>query len=380
MSRRGALTLLPLLAVLALLAACSRGPDDAGANAKPEPVTPTAAPNVSVVVTNPKYQERATTLETSGKAQFNEEALARVHAPVTGRVLEVLARPGEVVEAGHQLVVIDSPDLGAAKSDYAKAVADVDRAEAALRLKRELFEVKAVPEKEVREADNDYRKSVAERERAASRLRTLGIGADQLPAIASRADTGTRIVVSAQRSGVIVERNVTPGQVVSYGQSDTPLNLFLIADVSTMWVVADVYEPDVPRVRRGQRVAVTLPCCPNDHFEGPIDYISDIVDKDTRTVKVRAVVPNRGRALKAEMFVKVAIATGVGRVLTLPLSAVHREAGQTYVLIERGKDDYARRPVQLGAELNGSVEVRDGVTPEDRVVAAGSILLKKAAQ
>jgi multidrug efflux pump subunit AcrA (membrane-fusion protein) len=147
-----------------------------------------------------------------------------------------------------------------------------------------------------------------------------------------------------------------------------------------MWVVADVYEPDVPRVRRGQRVAVTLPCCPNDRFEGPIDYISDVVDKDTRTVKVRAVVPNRGRALKAEMFVKVAIATGVGRVLTLPLSAVHREAGQTYVLIERGKDDYARRPVQLGAELNGSVEVRDGVTPEDRVVAAGSILLKKAAQ
>lgn len=379
MSRRAAVTLLPLLALVAVTA-CSRGPDDAGANAKPEPPAPAASVNVAVAVVHPAFHERATTLETSGKAQFNEEALARVHAPVTGRVLEVLARPGEVVEAGHQLVVIDSPDLGAAKSDYAKAVADVDRAEAALRLKRELFEVKAVPEKDVREADNDYRKSVAERERAASRLRTLGIGADQLPAIASRADTGTRIVVGAQRSGVIVERNVTPGQVVSYGQSDTPLNLFLIADVSTMWVVADVYEPDVPRVRRGQRVAVTLPCCPNDRFEGTIDYISDIVDKDTRTVKVRAVVPNRGRALKAEMFVKVAIATGVGRVLTVPLSAVHREAGQTYVLIERGKDDYARRPVQLGAELNGSVEVRDGVTPEDRVVATGSILLKKAAK
>jgi len=360
-SGRGAVT---LLALLALLTACSRGPNDAGATAKPEPSPPAAA----------------TTLETSGKAQFNEEALARVHAPVTGRVLEVLARPGEVVEPGHRLLVIDSPDLGAAKSDYAKAVADVERAEAAQRLANELFEVKAVPQKDVREANNDYRKSVAERERAAARLRTLGIGADQLPAIASRTDTSTRIVVGAPRAGVIVERNVAPGQVVAYGQSDTPLNLFVVADVSTMWVVADVYEPDVPRVRRGQRVAVTLPCCPNDRFEGPIDYISDIVDKDTRTVKVRAVVPNRGRALKAEMFVKVAIATGVGRVLTLPLSAVHREAGQTYVLIERGKDDYARRPVQLGAELNGAVEVRDGVTPADPVVAAGSILLKKAAQ
>ena len=377
MSGRGAVT---LLALLALLTACSRGPNDAGATAKPEPSPPAAATNVAVAVVHPTFRERAMTLETSGKAQFNEEALARVHAPVTGRVLEVLARPGEVVEPGHRLLVIDSPDLGAAKSDYAKAVADVERAEAAQRLANELFEVKAVPQKDVREANNDYRKSVAERERAAARLRTLGIGADQLPAIASRTDTSTRIVVGAPRAGVIVERNVAPGQVVAYGQSDTPLNLFVVADVSTMWVVADVYEPDVPRVRRGQRVAVTLPCCPNDRFEGPIDYISDIVDKDTRTVKVRAVVPNRGRALKAEMFVKVAIATGVGRVLTLPLSAVHREAGQTYVLIERGKDDYARRPVQLGAELNGSVEVRDGVTPEDRVVAAGSILLKKAAQ
>jgi len=373
-SRGGLLSLLPLLA---LLAACNRGPDTAAATAKAEPAAPTRA-NVSVVVAAPKLQERATSLETSGKAQFNEEALARVQALVTGRVLEVLARPGEIVEPGHRLIVIDSPDLGAAKSDYAKAVADVERAEAAQRLARELFEVRAVPQKDVREADNDYRKSVAERERAAARLRTLGIGAEQLPAIASRADTGTRIVVAAPRAGVIVERNVTPGQVVAYGQSDTPLNLFVIADVSTMWVVADVYEPDVPRVRRGQRVAVTLPCCPHDRFEGAVDYISDVVDKETRTVKVRAVVPNHGRALKAEMFVKVAIATGVARVLTLPQSAIHREGGQTYVLVERGKDDYARKPVQLGGELNGSVEIREGVTPEDRVVTTGSILLKKA--
>jgi membrane fusion protein, heavy metal efflux system len=376
MSGRGAVG---VVCLVALLAACDRGPDDARA-AKPEPPAPAATPNVAVVVVHPRYEDRATSLETSGKAQFNEEALARVHAPMTGRVLEVLARPGEAVEAGHRLMVIDSPDLGAAKSDYAKAIADVERADAALRLARELLEIKAVPQKDVREADNDYRKSVAERERAAARLRTLGIGVEQLPAIASRTDSGTSIVVTAPRSGIIVERNVTPGQVVAYGQSDTPVNLFVVADVSTMWVVADVYEPDVPRVHRGQRVVVTLPCCPNDRFEGALDYISDVVDKDTRTVKVRAVVPNRGRTLKAEMFVKVAIATGVSRVLTVPLSAVHREAGQTYVLIEHGKDDYARRPVELGAEMNGAVEVRGGVSPRDAVVAGGSILLKKAAK
>jgi cobalt-zinc-cadmium efflux system membrane fusion protein len=364
------------LVLAVVTGACSHGPDDAAAKGKPEPAAAPAA-NVSVTVVSPRYQERAAVLETSGKAQFNEEALARVHAPVTGRVLEVLARPGETVEPGHRLMVIDSPDLGAAKSDYAKAVADVERADGALRLARELFEVKAVPQKDIREADNDYRKSVAERERAAARLRALGIGADQLPAIASRADTGTSIVVAAPRSGVIVERNVAPGQVVAYGQSDTPVNLFVIADVSAMWVLADVYEPDVPRVRRGQRVTVTLPCCPNERFEGTVDYISDVVDKDTRTVKVRAVVPNRGRTLKAEMFVKVAIATGTSRVLTVPQSAIHREGGETYVLVQGAKGEYARRPVRLGAEFAGVVEVIDGVTPADRVAGSGSILIKK---
>jgi len=106
------------LVLAVVTGACSHGPDDAAAKGKPEPAAAPAA-NVSVTVVSPRYQERAAVLETSGKAQFNEEALARVHAPVTGRVLEVLARPGETVEPGHRLMVIDSPDLGAAKSDYA---------------------------------------------------------------------------------------------------------------------------------------------------------------------------------------------------------------------------------------------------------------------
>src|SRR2546425_1272426 len=229
-------------------------------------------------------------------------------------------------------------------------------------------------------AKNDPGRGGAGGGRAAARLRPLGIGAEQLPAIASRADPGPRIVVAAPRAGVIVERNVPPGQVVAYGQSDTPLNLFVIADVSTMWVVADVYEPDVPRVRRGQRVAVTLPCCPHDRFEGAVDYISDVVDKETRTVKVRAVVPNHGRALKAEMFVKVAIGMASTSALTIPQSAVHRESGQAFVLVVTGKDEYERRPVKLGAELDGFTEVLAGVTPADRVVITGGILLKKTAK
>jgi membrane fusion protein, heavy metal efflux system len=351
----------------------------AAASAAKAPVA-AAPPAEPVKIVAPEYRTLVSRLTTTGKVQFDEERIARVNAPVTGRVLEVLARPGDVVEPGHRLLALDSPDLGTAKSDYAKAVSDVDRSEAALQLARELFEVKAIARKEIREAENDYRKAAAERERAASRLRALGVPDARLPDVAARADTSTRVVVAAPRSGVIVERNVNPGQVVSYGQSDSPTNLFVIADLSSMWVQADVYEPDVPKVRLGQAVAVTLPCCPGDRYEGRVAYISDAVDPQTRTVKVRAVVPNRARMLKAEMFVRVVIATGSRRILAVPQSAVHREDGATFVLVETGREEYRRRRVILGADLDGAVEVLDGVTPRDRVVSTGSILLKKTAK
>ncbi|HKB23626.1 MAG TPA: efflux RND transporter periplasmic adaptor subunit [Methylomirabilota bacterium] len=365
------------LLLLLLGAALAAGCGDASSGPPAAPGPAAHAPPV-VKTVHPEYKTRATAIETSGKAQFNEEQLARVQAPLTGRVVEVLARPGDLVESGQRLFVLDSPDLGQAKSDYAKAAADVERAQKALDLARELFEARAIAQKEIRETENDWRKAIAERERAASRLRTLGVPPAQLEAVAARADASTRIVVTAPRSGIIVERNVAPGQVVAYGQSDTPLNLFVIADLSTMWVVADVYEPDVPKVRLGQAVTVTLPCCPGDRYEGRVSYISDTVDKETRTVKVRAVVPNRGRALKAEMFVKVAIGTGTSRVLAIPESAVHTEERKTFVLVQTGRDAYTRRPVRLGATFDGLAEVIEGVGPDDLVVTSGGILLKKS--
>ncbi len=373
---------LPLV-IATLAGGCGEGSSSSPAAAPPavetRPISSTKA-ETDIKLVTPTQETRGSVLETSGKIQFNEEAVTRVHSPVTGRVVEVLAKPGDVVEAGHALFTLDSPDLGQAKSDYVKAISDVERADKALRLAKELFEVKAIPQKDIRETESDYRKAVAERERAASRLRTLGLPDSQVAEVGARADTGTRLLVRAPRSGVIVERNLVPGQVVAYGQSDTPINLFVIADLRTMWVLADVYEPDVPKIRHGESVVVTLPCCPKDRYEGQVNYISDVVDKETRTVKVRAVVPNRGRSLKAEMFVRVAIGIGNRQVLTLPQSAIHREYGDTFVIVKKGNEEYERRPVKVGADLNGSVEVLEGVRPGDLVASTGSILLKRVAK
>lgn len=363
--------------ILLLAGSLAAGCGDAK-SAQPGSTAPAAkASEGSVAIVQPEYRTRTVVLETSGKVQFNEEQLVRVNAPATGRVLEVLARPGELIEPGRPLFVLDSPDLGQAKSDYAKAVSDLARSERALKLAKELLEVKAIAEKEIREAENDYNKAGAERDRAAARLRTLGIRADQLKPIADRADASTTVTVRASRSGVVVDRNISPGQVVSYGQSDTPVSLFVIANLTTMWIVADVYEPDVPKVRLGQAVRVTLPCCPRDSRDGKITNIAAAVDKESRTLKVRAVVPNPGGVLKAEMFVNVTIDTGSSQLLTLPQSAIQRQEGQIFVLVETAKGQYQRRTVKTGAEFEGLVEVLEGLTPQDRVVSTGGILLKQ---
>jgi cobalt-zinc-cadmium efflux system membrane fusion protein len=359
-----------------LLAGCK----DAKSAQTPSAPTPTATAQSPVKIVQPERRTRTAVLETTGKVQFNEEQLVRVNAPVTGRVLEVLARPGEAVQTGHRLFVLDSPDLGQAKSDYAKAISDVQRSEKAVKLARELFDIKATAEKDLRDAENEYNKAVAERDRAASRLRALGVKPEQLRDIGARADASTAITVTAPRGGIVVERNITPGQVVAYGQSDTPVSLFVIANLSTMWILADVYEPDVPRVRLGQTVRITLPCCPRESYEGKITGIAAAIDKESRTLKIKAVVPNAGGTLKAEMFVKAAIETGASQVLTLPQSAVQRQDGQTFVLLEKGQGEYARRAVKTGAEFNGVVEVLEGVTPQDRVVSTGGVLLKRDAR
>src|SRR5882724_4880860 len=373
---RSRMRALPLLLAAALVAGCG----DAKSSPPGKSAAPPGAAVNPVTIVHPEYRTRTALLETTAKVQFNEEQLVRINAPVTGRVLEVLARPGEVVEPGHPLFVLDSPDLGQAKSDYAKAVSDLARSEKALSLAKELLEIKAIAAKDIREAENDSNKAVAERERAAARLRTLGVRADQLKDIADRADASTTVTVRTPRSGVIVERNISPGQVVSYGQSDMPVSLFVIANLSTMWVLADVYEPDVPKVRLGQAMHVTLPCCPQDRYVGKVVHIGAAVDKDSRTVKVRAVVTNPGGVLKGEMFVRVAIDTGSWQVLTLPQSAIQRADGSTFVLLEKGKGEYERRSVKTGPDFDGLTEIVDGITAQDRVVSTGGVLLKRDAR
>ena len=131
------------------------------------------------------------------------------------------------------------------------------------------------------------------------------------------------------------------------------------------------------RLALRQPVTVSLACCPGERYEGRIAYIAHAIDKDTRTLKVRAVVPNPGGKLRAEMFVRVAIETGSMRILMLPQTAVHRDGSDPFVFLAKSGGQYERRAVKVGQDVNGMVEIVGGVVPEDRVASDGSILLKQ---
>jgi cobalt-zinc-cadmium efflux system membrane fusion protein len=319
------------------------------------------------------------TVRTSGKVGFNEERLSYVSSPLVGRIVEVAARLGEHVEANQTLAVIDSPDLGEAWSDYIKARADLVLAERSYRLAQELWSAKAMARKDFQKAEDDILKAQADTRRTRERLQSLGVAGAELDAPVEALHIRAQYDLAAPIAGTVVERALTLGQMVG---ADPGQRLFVIADLKTLWVTADLYEKDLPHVQRGDEVLVQAAAWPQEHFEGRIDYVGDTVDPNTRTVKLRLSVDNSRLLLKPEMFVTVAVHTQAGLdTLTIPIGAVNGEGTERpYVFVQQDATQFVARPVTLGAKVDDRVVVTAGLTPSDRVVTGGTILLKAAVE
>jgi cobalt-zinc-cadmium efflux system membrane fusion protein len=317
-------------------------------------------------------------VRTSGKGGFNEDHLSYVSSPLVGRVVEVDVRAGAHVEPGQTLAVIDSPDLGAASSEFIKARADLILAERTHKLAQELLAAKAMAAKDSQKAEDEYVKAKADLRRTRERLLSLGMPQDQLDGPLEALHVRSQFNLTAPISGTVVERTLTLGQMVG---GDAPQRLFIIADLNTLWVTVDIYEKDLPLIHPGEEVSVQAAAWPDEQFHGRIDYVGDTVDPNSRTIKVRLTVDNHQLRLKPEMFVTASVhTTGTATVLTVPLAAVHGEGtGQPYVFAGVDGNRFARRPVTLGAKVDDRVAVLTGLSPQDRVVTTGSILLKAEA-
>lgn len=348
-----------------------------GRAAPPAPPPPQAAPGEArvaapadlVKVAAVEAVAEAGLTAATGKVTFDEERVSRVASPVSGRVVELLAHPGDRVAKGQALLTIASPDAQSAVADYVAAEADEAVAARSLDRQKRLFKDQAVSAKEVQQAESDATKARAAQARAAGRLEVLGIDPKALDVRTSR------FLLRAPIAGVVVDRPAFPGMEV---RPDSGTPLVVVADLSRLWVMADVYERDLPRVARGQAATVRVAAAPGRDFVGRVAHVGDLVDAATRTVKVRVEVDNPKLELKPEMFARVAIQGTApdAPVVTVPSAALLSDGEGFAVVLATGDGRYQKRAVEVGGEQDGRVRVLSGLARGDRVVVDGALYVK----
>ena len=310
-------------------------------------------------------------LTATGKVQFNEDQTARVLAPLPGQVLDLRARVGDTVAKDAVLFQIKSREVAALAADYLQSQRDRDLAEKTHAMTKDLFEHQAASRIAFQQAEGDLARANAQVVRAEEALRVYGLD----PAQAMEAGGARSLVpVRSPLAGSVIERTVTPGQFV---QADNT-SLLTIADLSTVWVLVDVFERDLHLVRGGQRVEVTAAAYPDRRFTAHVDRISDKVDPESRTLKVRLLVSNPGLLLKPEMFITAALVLNESTPgVTVPVKALFTEGDRSYAFVAVGTAGASNAAWSRAApDGAGRLRVTSGIGPGDRVVADGALLMR----
>ena len=323
----------------------------------------------------------------TGRIAFNEDLMTAVFSPYAGRVMHLIAKPGDAVKLGAPLVELYTPDLVQAESDLIAAASTVAKAKTTRNLARrteerqhQLYLDKAAALKDWEQAQSDLQNAESDLHAAEAallaareRLRMFG-KSDADIARVEREHTIDRVTtVGSPIAGTITARKVGPGQYIRPDNADP---LLAIADLSKMWMLASVYETDVPLIKVGQPVEVSVVAYPNETFKASVSYIGAAVDPSTHRGDVRAVVENHEQKLKPEMFATFRITTDADvPALAVPLSAIVRNGEKTNVLVVQGANQFARREVAIGLEQNGYVQILSGLQAGEQVVAEEGLLL-----
>lgn len=325
-------------------------------------------------------------ITTPGKVAIRR--MTPVFSQFSGRLVQLRAEIGDRVRAGRVLGVIDSPDIIGLESDYQQAFASLSTARTSFDLARRtreraerLANVDAIPKRELQQAQadearaaDDLRRAQAALIAARERLRNAGVSEAEIERLESGARAVSRLVpLVAPINGVIIERHVGLGQMVQSNGGDP---LFMIADLSSVWVNADIYEDQLAYVRVGSPLKIKAAAYPDRIFNARVDQIGSVVDPEKHTIPLRCVVANPGELLKPGMFVTVILRTAtLEDVLTVPNTAIVTEGERHIVFVETSPGEFVRREVQVGEEREGRVIIRSGLREGERVVTNGSLLL-----
>jgi len=328
---------------------------------------------------------------TEGKIAVDEDHSTPIFSPYAGRVTKLFVKPGDTVTVGQPLFTVEAADMVQAQNDFISAVASLNKARSALNLaqindkrQRTLYDGKAVPLKEVQNAravldgaENDMRSAEVGLEAVRNRLRILGKSDQEITEFQEKGTINPATPIYAPIAGTIVQRKVGPGQYVGSGASDP---VFVIGDLSSVWVLAFIRETEAPTVHIGQAIYFTVLAYPERSFPANISYVAASLDPTTRRLLVRATVNNAAGLLKPEMFASVKILTGEGdTAVAVPRDAVIYEGGTARVWVVRDDKAIELRRIKVGLTNGNMVEVMEGLAPTDRVVTKGSLFIDRVA-
>lgn len=301
----------------------------------------------------------------------NQDRITHVSPRVSGRIVTVQAKLGDPVKAGQALAVLDSLEVGEAHSAYLQAKTQLAVAKADFERAEKLHGDQIIAQKDHLRAHAEFEKTKASFAAAGDKLRMLGVNA-------APADDGRAVStfpLSTPFAGTVIEKHAILGELAQPDKT-----IFTVADLSRLWIEANLFEKDLSRVRTGADAVVTVDAYPGEAFQGKLTYIAAVVDKESRTVQARVEVVNPGGRLKPEMFATAAIRTsgtkdGTAKALLLPQEAVVLMQGQPTVFVAED-GGFEPRPVELGDKLRGKVVVKSGIKSGEKVVTAGTYALK----
>jgi cobalt-zinc-cadmium efflux system membrane fusion protein len=353
--------------------------------------TPTPAEWASLTIQ--PVTERAFRAEhvTEGKIAVDEDRSTPVFSPYAGRVTKLLARPGDSVTQGQALFVIEAADTVQAQNDFVAAIGGLNKAKSALDLAqlqdkraKDLFEGKAVPLKDYQQsqatliqAQNDLRSAQSALEAARNKLRILGLNEEAIAAFQEKGRINPETTILAPIAGTVVQRKIGPGQYVNSGASDP---VFVIGDLSTVWLTAFVRETEASAVEVGQEMTFSLLALPGRTLTARITYVATAIDPATRRLMVRATVDNAGGQLKPEMFATVTIyAPGEQPSVGVPKQALIYEGDQVRVWVAHDDKTIELRQIKTGLANGDLVEVHGNLKPGEQIVTKGSLFIDRAA-